>query len=67
MERPRRFYRAEKMVHDPRVIRPRPREPVIPPRSDLQKTTGQLVLTDVYHGRNMKGVKPGDDQETSGA
>ena len=24
------FYRAEKMVHDPRVIRPRPREPVLP-------------------------------------
>ncbi|MFH1918700.1 MAG: hypothetical protein ABIP48_02260 [Planctomycetota bacterium] len=53
-------YRAAEMVHDPRVICPRPREPVIPPRSDLEKTTGQLVLTNVYHGRNMKGVKPGD-------
>ena len=54
------FYRAEKMVHDPRVIRPRPREPVIPPRIDLRKTTGRLVLADVYRGRNMEGgVKPG--------
>ena len=54
------IFQAEKMVHDPRVIRPRPREPVIPPRSDLQRTTGQLVLANVYHGRNMQGVKPGD-------
>lgn len=54
------IYRAEKMLHDPRVIRQRPREPVVPPRSDLQKTTSQLVLTNVYHGRNMQGVKPGD-------
>ena len=53
------FYRAEKMVHDPRVIRPRLREPVLPTRADRQKTTGQLVLTDVYRGRNMAGVKPG--------
>ena len=54
------FYHADKMVHDPRVIRPRPREPVIPYRIDLGKTSGQLVLADVYRGRNMKGVKPGD-------
>ncbi len=54
------IFKAEKMVHDPRVIRPRPREPVIPPRSDLEKTTAQLVLENVYHGRNMQGVKRGD-------
>ena len=53
-------YQSEKMVHDPRVICPRPREPVVAPRSNPQKTTGQLVLTNVYYGRNMKGVKPGD-------
>ncbi len=53
------FYRAEKMAHDPRVIRPRAREPVLPTRTDPQKTTGQLVLTDVYRGRNMAGVKHG--------
>ena len=53
------FYRAEKMVHDPRVIRPRLREPVLPTRAEWQKTTGQLVLTDIYRGRNMAGVKPG--------
>ena len=53
------FYRAEKMVHDPRVIRPRLREPLLPTRTDPNKTTGRLVLTDVYRGRNMAGVKPG--------
>jgi len=57
--RTQEFYRAEKMVHDPRAIRPRPREPVLPARSDWKKATGQLVLTDVYRGRNMAGVKPG--------
>lgn len=53
------FYQGDKMVHDPRVIRPRPREPVIPTRTDPRKAAGQLILTDVYRGRNMKGVKPG--------
>ncbi len=53
------FYRAAKMVHDPRIIRPRLREPVLPSRADLRKTTGQLVLANVYAGRNMAGVKPG--------
>jgi len=55
------FFRAGKMVHDPRALRPRPREPVIPPRIDLRRTTGRLVLTNVYHGRSMEmtGVRPG--------
>ena len=55
------FYRADKMVHDPRVIRPRPRERVIPSRIDLQKTTGRMVLANVYHGRGkeIRGIKPG--------
>ena len=53
------FYQAEKMVHDPRPIRPRLREPVLPCRCDPQRTTGQLVLADVYRGRNMAGVRRG--------
>lgn len=57
------FHRAEKMVHDPRVGRPRPRESLIPTRIDLRKTTGQLVLTDVYRGRNMEGVPRGTIKE----
>ncbi len=57
------FHRAEKMVHDPRVIRARSREPVIPSRIDLRKTTGRMVLTDVYRGRNMEGVPRGTIKE----
>ncbi|NQT83917.1 PD40 domain-containing protein [bacterium] len=46
--------------HEPRPLRPRPRERVIPPRVDLKRTTGRLVLTDVYYGRRMEGVKRGE-------
>ena len=55
------FYCADKMVHDPRVLRPRPRERIIPSRLDLSKTTGQMVLIDAYRGRpgEMDGVEPG--------
>jgi hypothetical protein len=53
-------HRAEEMIHDPRVIRPRQREPVIPPRSNPQMSTGRLVLANIYQGRNMKGVEPGE-------
>ena len=52
-------YQAEDLLHDPRVIRPRQREEVISPRSDLKESTGRLVLSNVYHGRDMQGVKPG--------
>ena len=54
------IYRAEKMVHDPRVIRPRPRERIIPPHSDPAERTGRLIVADVHHGRSMEGVEPGD-------
>ncbi len=47
-------------LHEPRPLVPRPREPVIQPRVDLAKATGRLLLLNVYQGRNMTGVKPGD-------
>lgn len=47
-------------VHEPRPLRPRPREPVIPSRVKPGVATGQFVLVDVYAGRNMAGVKRGD-------
>jgi hypothetical protein len=46
--------------HEPRPLVPRPREPVIPPRIDLRQTTGRLILQDIYHGRNMAGVRRGE-------
>jgi hypothetical protein len=47
-------------VHEPRQLRGRKREPVIPSRVDESKSTGTVVLDNVYKGRSMKGVKPGD-------
>jgi len=47
-------------VHEPRPLRPRPREPVLPSRVKPGQPLGQFVLVDVYAGRNMAGVKRGD-------
>lgn len=47
-------------VHEPRPLVARPREPIIPSRVHPEQVTGQLVLMDVYTGRNMAGVKRGD-------
>ena len=47
------------MLHEPRPLRPRPREPVIPSPSKPAARTGRLILSDVTHGRNMAGVQRG--------
>jgi len=52
--------KAGALCHEPRPVRPRPRERVIPPRTDPDKSTGRLVLADVNFGRNMRGVKRGE-------
>jgi hypothetical protein len=46
-------------LHEPRPVRPRDREPVIPSRTDYRRTTGRLLLTDAAVGRNMDGVEAG--------
>jgi hypothetical protein len=46
-------------LHEPRVLRPRPREPVIPSRVELSEATGQIMVSDVYQGRNMEGIERG--------
>jgi len=46
--------------HEPRPLRARPWELVIPPRSDQQQATGRLILQDAYAGRRMEGVKRGE-------
>jgi len=45
--------------HEPRPLRPRPEEPLLTRRVDLALQTGELVLEDVYRGRNMAGVERG--------
>ncbi|MBT4820753.1 MAG: hypothetical protein HON70_33905, partial [Lentisphaerae bacterium] len=47
-------------VHEPRPLRPRKREHVIPSRMNASRTTGRLALADVTRGRNMAGVKRGE-------
>ena len=54
------LYRAEKHVHEPRPVRSRPRERVIPDRTNLSEATGRLILQDAYVGRNMDGIQPGE-------
>ncbi len=46
-------------LHEPRPLRPRPREPAIPPRHKLGAAAGQLVVLDIYRGRNMAGIPRG--------
>ena len=46
--------------HEPRLLRTRPRERVIPPRVDRRASTGRLILQNVYEGRRMEGVEPGE-------
>jgi hypothetical protein len=46
--------------NEPRPVMPRPREPVIPDRADPSKATARAVLSDIYTGRGMAGVKRGE-------
>jgi hypothetical protein len=54
------LYDAPMMLHEPCPLKPRLREPVIPPRSHPGRTTGHVVLRDLYQGRNMQGIRPGE-------
>ncbi|MCP4377883.1 MAG: hypothetical protein GY794_17110 [bacterium] len=54
------IYSSNLNCHEPRPLIKRQRERVILPQTNPAKNTGQLVLTDVYNGRNMGGIKRGD-------
>ncbi len=47
-------------VHEPRPLRPRQREKIIPDRTNLTAPTGRLILEDIRDGRKMDGVEPGE-------
>lgn len=47
-------------IQEPRPVIRRERERIIQPRVNLSRDTGQLILNDVYFGRNMTGVKRGE-------
>ncbi len=52
--------RAGFWLHEPRPIRRRLRERERPDYTKPKQPTGRLVLSDVYNGRNMDGVRPGE-------
>ncbi len=45
--------------HEPRPVRSRPREQIIPARTKLHKSTARLVLEDIYYGRKTRGLEKG--------
>ncbi|MHC4398566.1 MAG: HzsA-related protein [Planctomycetota bacterium] len=57
---PPELARAGAECHEPRPLRPRRREPVIPSQIAPHEQTGRLVVEDVSRGRNMKGVRRGE-------
>lgn len=57
---PEQDIRAGLTLHEPRPLVPHQRERVIPSGAAPGETTGRVILANVYEGRNMPGVKPGD-------
>jgi hypothetical protein len=57
---PDEWAKAGVECHEPRPLRPHARETVIPDRSAPPENTGRLVLSDVYAGRRMEGVRRGE-------
>ncbi|MHC4399512.1 MAG: HzsA-related protein [Planctomycetota bacterium] len=51
--------RGQFQCHEPRPLRSRPRERVIPDRIKPAKPTARLVLENVYQGRKMQSVEKG--------
>ena len=47
-------------IHEPVLVRPRPREPVIIDHTDPDRATGRMFLADIYSGRNMEGIARGE-------
>ena len=54
------LYAADKMqVHEPSPIIKRTVERATSPRLDMTRSTGTLILSDIYSGHNMQGVERG--------
>jgi len=51
---------ARWQCHEPRPLRARQREAILPSRFAVAQPTGRLVLSDIYTGRNMAGVERGE-------
>ncbi|MBT3199671.1 MAG: hypothetical protein HN350_07120 [Phycisphaerales bacterium] len=53
------IHTASVMVHEPRAVVVLDKPRLVPSRVDLSKTTGTMMMSDVYIGRNMGGIKRG--------
>ncbi len=49
----------EALLHEPRPIMARPREPVFADKTDLSQPDGVFFLEDIYEGQQMKDVERG--------
>jgi len=50
----------EVTLHEPRPLQAHPREALIAPRVRPEQATGELACMNVYAGRNMAGIRPGE-------
>jgi len=57
---PKEWKQSGAWLHEPRPIRPRPRERITPTLTNRSFATGMVTLENVYIGRNMEGVEHGD-------
>jgi hypothetical protein len=53
------LHEASRMLHEPRPVLPRPVARRVPREADLTKDSATVLLSDVYAGRNMAGVRRG--------
>jgi hypothetical protein len=53
------IHTAATMVHEPRPVTVLAKPRLVPSRVDLSKTTGTMMMSDVYIGRNMGGIDRG--------
>lgn len=61
---PRKYKPIDRFwIHEPRPILTRMREPIIAENTDDSSSTGFLLLTDIYQGRQMRDVKRGSIKE----
>ena len=52
-------YKGAANIHEPAPLLRRQREKIMADRTDQAQAVGKMVRADVYHGRNMEGVKKG--------
>jgi hypothetical protein len=52
-------YKGPANLHEPVIVRPRERERLVVDQTDEAQATGRMLLADVYRGRSMEGIEPG--------